>query len=633
MGDDIYPAFRLIVPLQDRDRAMYGLKESKIASILVKVMGIPRIAPDAQSLLKWKLPSRTSANDTSGDFAARCYEVFKIRHRRSEPGNMTISEVNERLDRLSLENGEGQQKLFLEFYQKMSPIELQWLVRIILRQMKVGATERTLFNVWHPDAQKLFGYHSNLREVCWELYDPEHRIEVSLTPMKCFGPQLAEHQMRSIQKVVDKMLSETDEKVFWIEEKLDGERIQMHMVPGSKIEGGRRFGFWSRKGKDYTYLYGHGLYDNDSAMTQHLKEAFEERVHTIVLDGEMITWDPEVGALVPFGTLKSAALDEQRCPSKTGHRPLFRIFDILYLNNTSLVEWTLRDRRKALQGSVRPIKDRFEIHKYVEGQTVDDIDSCLREVIVTASEGLVVKNPRSAYEVDQRNDDWVKVKPEYMTEYGESMDCLVLGGYYGSGRRGGRLSSFLCGVRADKEEQGPMKFYSFFKVGGGIRAGDYRAIYSKTEGKWKTWDPKKPPTEFIELGGAKNNYEEPDMWIRPDESIVLEVKATSIVPTDKFRVGWVLRFPRFTKLRDDRDWSTSMSLEEFMKLKSEVDKNDTKELKVDDSRKKRQKVTTKKPLRVIGGGDEFVTPYNGAHTDVFKGLNFCEFTYLDLCLS
>ncbi len=64
-----------------------------------------------------------------------------------------------------------------------------------------------------------------------------------------------------------------------------------------------------------------------------------------------------------------------------------------------------------------------------------------------ASEGLVLKNPRSIYRLNSRNDDWMKVKPEYMTGFGESLDCIIIGGYYGSGHRGGRLSSFLCGLR------------------------------------------------------------------------------------------------------------------------------------------------------------------------------------------
>jgi len=69
-------------------------------------------------------------------------------------------------------------------------------------------------------------------------------------------------------------------KTFWIEEKLDGERIQLH-------KRGREFRFFSRyihntvssadirrKAKDYTYLYGKSLDDSESSLTRHLQAAF-----------------------------------------------------------------------------------------------------------------------------------------------------------------------------------------------------------------------------------------------------------------------------------------------------------------------------------------------------------------------
>ena len=77
--------------------------------------------------------------------------------------------------------------------------------------------------------------------------------------------------------------------------------MQLHMICDDEIPGGKRFGFWSRKAKEYTYLYGNGFEDPKSALTRHLKEAFDEGVENIVLDGEMITWDPEQDAMVPFG--------------------------------------------------------------------------------------------------------------------------------------------------------------------------------------------------------------------------------------------------------------------------------------------------------------------------------------------
>lgn len=613
VGNDIHPAFRLIIPEKDRDRAMYGLKEKTIGKILVRIIKIDKNSEDGFNLLNWKLPGQSSASSMAGDFAGRCYEVLSKRALRSTVGDMTIGEVNDLLDRLSYaQKEENQLPLLEEFYKRMNAEEMMWLIRIILRQMKIGATERTVFDVWHPDAETLFNVSSNLRRVCWELWDPSVRLEgddTDITLMQCFQPQLAQFQMKSFDHLVGKMRQTETDKVFWIEEKLDGERMQLHMIQDSSHPGGKRFGFWSRKAKDYSYLYGDGFEDGNSALTRHLKPAFDEGVRNVILDGEMITWDPELDIVVPFGTLKSAAISEQKNPFSTGQRPLYRVFDILYLNDAALTKYTLRDRRKALEAAVKPIYRRLEVHTYIEAETATEIEPLLRKVVAESSEGLVIKNPRSMYRLNERNDDWIKVKPEYMTEFGEALDCVVVGGYYGSGRRGGALSSFLCGLRVDPEQvaQGasPEKCYSFFKVGGGFTAADYQKVRHQTEGKWINWDPAKPPTDYVELAGGDKQFEKPDVWIRPSESVVFAVKAASVAGTPQFRVGLTLRFPRFKALREDRDWKSALSIRGFIELKNNVEEErKDKQFTIDDAKRKRARLTRPKKELVVAGTAE-----------------------------
>lgn len=633
VGNDIYPALRLIIPEKDRDRAMYGLKEKVIGKLLVKIMKIDKNSEDGFNLLNWKIPGQSAASRMAGDFAGRCYEVISKRPMRTEVGNMTIEEVNSQLDKLAAASKEDQQlPILADFYRRMNPEELMWLIRVILRQMKVGATERTFFSVWHPDAESLYSVSSSLRRVCWELYDPDSRLDgddTGIALMQCFQPQLAQFQMHSFNKMVDRMRMTEDDPTFWVEEKLDGERMQLHMESDDSVPGGKRFGFWSRKAKDYTYLYGNGFCDENSALTRHLKEAFADGVDNIILDGEMITWDPEQDAPVPFGTLKTAAISEQRNPFSKGPRPLYRIFDIVYLNNRPLTKYTLRDRRRALEASIVPVHRRFEIHTYEELKSASDIEPLLRKVVAEASEGLVLKNPRSMYRLNERHDDWMKVKPEYMTEFGESLDLVVIGGYYGSGSRGGGLSSFLCGLRVGDSEprkgSNPMKCYSFCKVGGGFTAADYANVRHHTDGKWIHWDPTRPPTEFIELAGGDAQYERPDVWIKPDDSVVVCVKAASISPTDQFRMGLTLRFPRFKRLRMDKDWKSALSVQEFLDLKSDVEKEQKdKEFKVEDRKKRTKRTTRKKPLTVAGYKEKETVDYQGPSGKVFDGLNFCK---------
>lgn len=650
VGDDFYPALRLILPEKDRDRPMYGLKEKAIGKLLVKLMKIDKNSEDGYSLLNWKLPGQTNASRMVGDFAGRCFEVLSKRPMRTAVGDMRIAEVNELLDKLSIaQKEESQLPIFELFYSRMNAEELMWLIRIILRQMKVGATEKTFLEVssqsydaavnfdvdnrqlWHPDGETLFNVSSSLRRVCWELTDPSIRLEgdeASITLMQCFQPQLAQFQLHSFQKMVDNMRTTEDDPEFWIEEKLDGERMQMHMMEDDDVPGGKRFGFWSRKAKNYAYLYGETFQDEKSALTRHIKGAFDQGVRNLILDGEMITWDPEADVMVPFGTLKTAALSEQRNSFQgTGQKPLFRVFDILYLNDEPLTMYKLRDRRKALERCVTDVYRRLEVLHYEVAHDAAAIEPLLRKVVAEASEGLVLKNPRSVYRLNSRNDDWMKVKPEYMTEFGESLDCVIIGGYYGSGHRGGRLSSFLCGLRVDQDQvrQGtnPQKCYSFFKVGGGFKADDYANIQHHTEGHWKDWDPRKPPTDFIELGGNNaSQFERPDVWIKPEDSVVISVKAASVGPSDQFRTGYTLRFPRFKKLRSDRDWRTALSTQEFKDLKARIEEESkTKEFKVDTRRHAFKRF--KKELVIAGNEMVSSEPFAGPRTRLFSNLHFC----------
>ncbi|KAK4106319.1 ATP-dependent DNA ligase [Parathielavia hyrcaniae] len=660
VGPDFYPAMRLILPDKDRDRGVYGLKENTIGKLLVKVMKIDRNSEDGYALMHWKLPGQAGGGGgggggggrfggravrSAGDFAGRCFEIVGKRQMRTEPGGFSVGEVNVMLDRLAGASGEAEQlPIFEEFYQGMNAEELMWLVRIMLKDMKVGATERTFLGLWHPDAEALFSVSSSLRRVCWELSNPEFRLEqqeTGVTLMSCFQPQLAQFQMTTtFARLVANLGITEDEPEFWIEEKLDGERMQMHMQEDDAVPGGYRFAFWSRKAKDYTYLYGSGLEDDGSALTRHLKNAFDSGVRNLILDGEMITWDPEVDKIVPFGTLKTAAKEQQKNPFQTGPRPLYRVFDILLLNDKSLTEYTLADRHRALERAVKGEPRRLEIHPHESATSADAIEPFLRKVVAEASEGLVLKNPRSRYQLNSRNNDWIKVKPEYMSEFGESLDCVVVGGYYGSGRRGGTLSTFLLGVRVSENfvRSGAVasreKCLSFCKVGGGFKAEDYGEIRHHTEGKWRDWDAASPPSELVELGGGERlQHERPDVWIRPSESVVLSVKAASFAPSDQFAMGWTLRFPRFRRLRLDKAWDAGMDVDEVEALRTKVkqEEKDRRAMEME-SRKRKPAKRQRRELVIAGAADpaDATAEFAGAAaakkkppTDLFRGLDFC----------
>jgi DNA ligase-4 len=177
------------------------------------------------------------------------------------------------------------------------------------------------------------------------------------------------------------------------------------------------------------------------------------------------------------------------------------------------------------------------------------------------------------------------------------------------------------------------KCLSFCKVGGGFKAEDYAEIRHHTEGKWKDWDAASPPSEFIELGGGERlQYERPDVWIRPSESVVISVKAASFAPSDQFAMGWTLRFPRFRKLRLDKAWDAGMDVDECEALRTKV-KQEEKERKAMEMESRRRKPTkrAKRELVIAGAADPADAPAefaDGAKKknpkgELFQGLDFC----------
>ena len=100
-----------------------------------------------------------------------------------------------------------------------------------------------MFSVFHPDAHDLFNTCSDLKKVAWELWDPERRLndqvylffvyskmltvtsqDKSIHLFRAFAPMLCKRPTGNIEQSVKYMEGHT----FFLEEKLDGERIQLH---------------------------------------------------------------------------------------------------------------------------------------------------------------------------------------------------------------------------------------------------------------------------------------------------------------------------------------------------------------------------------------------------------------------
>ncbi|KAF9071362.1 DNA ligase 4 [Rhodocollybia butyracea] len=604
VGNDLFPVLRLILPQKDRDRSAYGLKETNLAKVYLKLIGAKNSDDAGRQLLGWKKP--TEKNKSSGDFPGVLFDVVYKRSSVLE-GSLTIAKLNEILDGLckAMGNRDAQRDILQEVYDNATAEEQKWIARIILKDMVISVKETTVLSVFHPDAQDLYNTCSDMKKVAWTLYDPNLRLnpdEKSVQLFHAFTPMLCKRPTKTIELTVKEM----DGLEFFIEEKLDGERMQLH-------KRGNEYFYCSRKGTDYTYLY--GKHKATGSLTPRLAPAFDGRVDSAILDGEMLVWDEESGRTLPFGTLKTAALDK----SKKGPKPCFKIFDMVYLNGQSLLDKSTSFRKRNLRSCLTEIKGVIEFATEHKGKSAADVRAKMEEVMDARGEGLVIKHPKAKYILNGRNSDWIKVKPEYMDGMGETVDVLVVAGNYGTGSRGGGVSTLICAVLDDSRTDGVQRYSTFVRIGTGLSYADYVWIRSKS---WKKRDPKKPPEDILT---SKKGYDDKgDLYLEPDQRFIIKVKAAEITTSEQYHMGWTMRFPRALCIRDDLDAEQCLTSSELLESLRNVKKRKMEDT-VDVSKKKR-KVTAKKP-QVVGHRGPKMKGVVPVLTDVFDGLNFVVMTY------
>jgi len=121
------------------------------------------------------------------------------------------------------------------------------------------------------------------------------------------------------------------------------------------------------------------------------------------------------------------------------------------------------------------------------------------------------------------------------------LDLIIMGGYYGSGRRGrGEISHFLLGLAAPSPEGEtglPAEFYSLCRVGSGYNYRDLLGLMQKIQPHFKRGRPAADFAFKMHFGKEK-----PDVWLDPSKSVLLEVKAAEITPTDVYKAGYTLRY-------------------------------------------------------------------------------------------
>lgn len=599
-GPNIYPAVRLIFP--NRDGRKYHVKDVALTRLVNKLLKLQPGLSDYQTIKNWKkqfqLKVSLAGSNERGQLGDLPLIIARIMLRRRDQNvpvksTLNVDQVNQALDQLASKTRSEEQLAVLEpFVEKLTIPEIRCVFQMILKELMLLFFERAFFQAWHPDAYNLFKVCEDMKKIFWVLHDPEVRLkptQLCVQPLYMFVPQsshklditydsLCKRMTVGLQrenkdpKLVQLYNQENIEGHFLIEEKIDGDRMLMHMVDG-------KFRWHTRRRRDYTLVYGENVHIG--SLTKHLTNAFDEKVHSVVLDGEMVAWSKDREMILPFGTLRSAAIQEALKQfdvidvyEGNNSWPFFLIFDILHLNGRDLLGLPLFYRKNLINKVVKEVPHRLEILEWVKAKSPTDIKANMQRIVTERNEGIMVKSLLSKYRVYSRELTWIKVKPEYLENFGENLDLVVIG------KIGRVKTSYICGLK-DIEDNGCYKL--FCMVANGFLNAVYRQIESKLVNFWKDYNVQKPPSTLLQFGTKK-----PDYWIDPANLIVLEIKARSIEVTAEtpYAAGSTLHNLWCRAVREDKDYDECITLQDYQELKTKYSLDIYKNQDVNRNRKR-----------------------------------------------
>ncbi|XP_046387082.1 DNA ligase 4 [Ischnura elegans] len=579
--DSYFPVLRLMVPSLDRARGPYGVKEHTLARIYVRILCLPKEGSDATKLLNYRVPK--FAGSVAGDFAEVAYWVLNSRCPQSSQ-NISVEDVNKHLDNLAKYHASHEPRMIdqelMEMLRTLSALEQKWLIRIILKSIKFKLGTTSIFSAFHRDARGLFDVRNDLEKVCITLMDPAvklHELEVEL--FSHVTPMLSERtDPAKVSKLLESSAGGSGQATapslggqggalthLLLETKLDGERFQLHMCAG-------QFKFFSHNGFDYTDNFGKNK-SCSGTLASLIGPLFHPQVKSVILDGEMMVWDFKYSMFKTKGhcfdvkKLKCSKVNDDGNVQNQRYQPCFCAFDVLYYNGQVLTGKPLNERIPILKSIFRCQEGVIAYSPVTREVTKrEDIVDALNKAIDAREEGIILKEPTSLYRPRERKGGWYKIKPEYIGEVCDTLDLLIIGGFYGGGRGKGIISHFLLGVAVPPSSLGedPKEFHSVGRVGSGYSFDELEELLGKIAPYWKEV---KPNDASHEQAGIVWTKERPDVWLPPCKSCVLKVKATEIARSDAFKTGYTLRFPRVECVRYDKRWCDCMTTSEFHQLR------------------------------------------------------------------
>ena len=393
---------------------------------------------------------------------------------------------------------------------KLSPLEGQYIVKILTGDLRIGLREGLVeeaiaraFDVSLDEVKEAHMLLGDIGETTRLAARRElERAELTLfRPIKCM--------LASPEPTAEAIWSRfaaaaPNESVVYVEDKFDGIRAQLHC-------GTARVEIFSRDLRRVTEQF--------AEIAQRARDFSDEAI----LDGEIMAFAH--GKKLTFFDLqkrlgrKSESADLFAAPS-ADVPVVFVAFDLLWLNGRSLLRTPLRERRELLRSLTRPAQ--FQVAEVSPAKSAGEIEIAFQRARRRSNEGLMIKDPESPYTPGRRGLSWFKLKKELAT-----LDVVVVAAELGHGKRNHVLSDYTFAVR--DEESGQL-----LPIG--------KAYSGLTD------------VEIAELTEhfRKNAINDRGRYLEVKPDTVLEVAFDSIQPSTRHASGLALRFPRIKAIRRDK---------------------------------------------------------------------------------
>jgi DNA ligase-1 len=487
-----------------------------------------------------------------GDIGLAAEEAMKMKKQSGFlKRDLTASDIYTGLDEIARQEGTGSAKQKMDGLGSLladaSPLGARYLSRIVEGKLRLGIGDMTILDAL---AQAYTDSKSN-RHILERAYNLSSDLGIVAVTLVKEGLQSVENfHVRvgyPIRVMAAQRLSTAEEVIEKLkglcsaEFKLDGERFQIHK-DGNKVQ------IYSRRLENITYMY-------PDAVEMTLKQIQAEQA---IIEGEAVAYDLYTGDDLTFQTL----MQRRR---KHGIEDMMKqipvrvyLFDCLF-DGEDLTLTPYPQRINRLE-AITDDTDDFKLVKRLVTSDPIELDRFFQLAISEGKEGLVIKSTAddSIYRARARSWLWVKLKRSYQSKMQDHVDLVVVGALYGRGRRAGRYGALLVATYDPEDDM----YRSICKVGSGFPDENIEEMASRLD----EYKIEHKPSNV-------DSFMVPDVWFEP--VVVIEVLGDEITLSPNHKTafselregsGLAIRFPRFTRWRDDKSGNEATQVSEIVDM-------------------------------------------------------------------